>query len=284
MAVVTRATLGALAALGVVVLARRSGSLSRSGGSAAIALGTITAAAGWDWAIVLIAYFVTSSAVSKAGAAEKARRMAAVAEKGGRRDARQVVANGGVYAFMAVLLVVTREPSSLDAIFYDDAVRDFLRWAALAALAASAADTWATEIGTLAKNPPKSLFSRTIVPIGMSGGVTFLGTLGSIAGATVVAGIGLLVGWTPAAALSALAAGIIGSLADSIIGATLQERRYCDVCHQPTEQPIHRCGTPTRHTGGFARIDNDVVNLLATMVGAATGITLFIVLNTVPSL
>ena len=55
----------------------------------------------------------------------------------------------------------------------------------------------------------------------------------------------------------------------SAIGATIQERRQCPACDRPTERGVHDCGTSTVHVGGLRGMDNDLVNLIATVVGAA---------------
>jgi uncharacterized membrane protein len=66
--------------------------------------------------------------------------------------------------------------------------------------------------------------------------------------------------------------GIIGSLADSVLGATVQEVRYCDHCGLESEHPVHHCGAKTRHIRGMSWCNNDTVNATATAVGAATAI------------
>ena len=62
-------------------------------------------------------------------------------------------------------------------------------------------------------------------------------------------------------------AGTTGALADSALGATLQQRRWCDSCERSTERRVHECGTPTSQSGGLALMTNDTVNLLATLAG-----------------
>ena len=55
-----------------------------------------------------------------------------------------------------------------------------------------------------------------------------------------------------------------------LLGASVQERRWCDACARATERRRHDCGTATRQVGGLAALDNDAVNLLATLAGAAS--------------
>src|SRR6476659_3525173 len=85
-------------ALAIALVARRAHALSTDGAVAATVVGTLALLAGWTWAMLLILYFASSSALSGFGANEKTVRTKSVIEKGGERDAMQVIANGGVVA------------------------------------------------------------------------------------------------------------------------------------------------------------------------------------------
>jgi len=63
--------------------------------------------------------------------------------------------------------------------------------------------------------------------------------------------------------------GVAGATADSVLGATVQELRRCDVCDRACETDPHACGAPSRLVRGVRGFSNDVVNLLATATGAA---------------
>jgi uncharacterized protein (TIGR00297 family) len=237
----------------VVLIAWRAGSLSASGAIAAALVGTAAAAAGGQWVALLLVYFVSSSLLSRIGRARKLERTRGMIAKPGARDARQVLSNGLVFGLAATAQVVDARP---------------VLWLVIGAgaLAASAADTWATEAGTLIGGVPRSILSGRPLPIGTSGGVTVAGLLASIAGAALVTSFANL----PLPYFSLLvAAGVAGALADSLAGAMLQRRLWCDACGTATEMPIHSCGNPARRTGGLSFVENDAVNLLATIVGAA---------------
>jgi uncharacterized membrane protein len=138
------------------------------------------------------------------------------------------------------------------------------------------ADTWATELGTLSKRPPRLITTGKVVPVGTSGGVSLLGTAVSLLG-------GLLIGVTAAVllqnwALAPLGAigGLCGSLFDSLLGATAQQIYYCDVCQKETEKKVH-CGQTTRPFKGWRWMNNDLVNLLASLAGGLVVVLLLAV-------
>lgn len=251
---------GAVLAAVIALTAVRARALTRSGGVAAWMAGTVAMGAGWDWGIILISYFVTSSALSRYGRDEKARRSGGRTAKMGARDAAQVAANGGVYAVAAVAHWAAPHPA----------------WQALGlgALAASAADTWATEIGTLAGATPRSVISGAPVAVGTSGGVTAAGLAASVSAAVFVALLAALLGWAVPVTAGACVGGVCGSLLDSVAGATVQGRFWCGSCEVETEARRHHCGAITRHRRGSPWLDNDGVNALATMAGATLAVTM----------
>jgi uncharacterized membrane protein len=114
------------------------------------------------------------------------------------------------------------------------------------------------------------------VEVGASGGVTWLGTAASLGGAAFIGllgGLGLLIlgqGWAAAGALllAATLGGLAGSLFDSLLGATVQAIYWCDACQKETERKVHRCGTQTRLLRGWSWLGNDLVNFVASAVGA----------------
>ncbi|CAN5126274.1 DUF92 domain-containing protein [soil metagenome] len=252
-----RGAVGLLIATAIALGARRAGSLSTSGALAAVCIGTVCAAAGTSWGALLIVYFIAASLLSRYGRGEKERLTGGVVAKRGARDATQVLANGGIYA--ACLAVAAICPGR---------IATLMHFQALGALAASSADTWATEIGTLHGGTPRSMFTfRRVVP-GTSGAISIAGTVAMIAGAAFVAFVAMGLG-LPAVPLAVGIGGIAGAIADSALGATLQERRWCATCSTSSEQPVHTCGATTSLAGGLAFLDNDTVNLLSTVVGGA---------------
>jgi uncharacterized protein (TIGR00297 family) len=249
------AAVGAGLAALVAATAWRVGSLARSGAMAAFAVGSIAMTAGRSWGLFLVAWFVSASFASRFGRRAKEAATGDVVAKGGRRDAAQVLANGGLFAVCALWSCVDGRA--------DVAV------AGAAALVAAGADTLATETGTLWRGQPWSLRTGGRVATGTSGAMSVPGTLGMIGGAMVLALLAVACGLITRADVPLVAlAGIAGALADTVIGAFWQARRWCPACERETEQLVHRCGTATRPWRGVSWLTNDVVNFLCTAVGA----------------
>ncbi len=244
--------IGAVAASAVAAAAYRAHAIDRGGAIAAVAVGTATyGALGLPGAGVLLAFFVSSVALSRVGKTRK-RALLVDVDKTGARDAAQVLANGGVAALCA-----------LAAARFD---RDRFAIAFAGAFAAAAADTWATEIGTLVKQPPRSILTLRPIATGLSGGVTFAGSAAMIAGASFVALVSRVL--DERAFGPVLVAGTAGALVDSLLGASLQTLRWCPACNRATERERHVCGAPTREIRGISWFGNDAVNVSATVAGA----------------
>lgn len=251
-------TIGIALATVIALTAWRLRWLTEAGAVAAWMAGTVAMGAGWDWGIVLISYFVVSTLLSRFRREEKVRRASGRIEKMGARDAAQVASNGGWFAIAALLHWIS--PQTV--------------WQCIGAgaLAASAADTWATEIGSLARVLPRSIVTGKRVPAGTSGGVTLTGTVAAVAGALFVAGLIMALGWPPIALGAAVTGGVVGSLLDSVLGATVQARFWCATCGVETERRLHDCATTTAPRGGLRWLTNDGVNALATAAGGAVGL------------
>ncbi|HZE94069.1 MAG TPA: DUF92 domain-containing protein [Gemmatimonadales bacterium] len=184
--------------------------LTGRGAAAALAVGVATIYGfGWRGLLLLLAFFVSGSLLSESTT----------------RNERQVLANGGVAALAALAG----------------------SWPGFAgALAAATADTWASEIGRHSRTPPRLITNGRSVSAGTDGGITLLGTMGGVAGAGLMAVLAGLAhpGWFTA---GVAVAGIVGMLADSLLGATVQ--------------------------GKVRWMDNDAVNLAATLSGAVVALT-----------
>jgi uncharacterized protein (TIGR00297 family) len=265
--------LGLVLSAGMALLGYWRQALSTSGVVGAILVGTlIFGLGGWEWGLLLITFFVSSSWLSHYRKADKGR-VADKFAKGSRRDFGQALANGGLGAILAVVFARYPEP---------------LLFAAFVGVMATVnADTWATELGILSRVPPRLITSGDVVVPGTSGGVTRLGIWASVAGAMLIGTIATALvqagsllsgnGWNLRAisySLLAVVGGLVGSLFDSLLGATLQGIYYCDQCVKETESPVHHCGLPAQPLRGWGWLNNDVVNFLASVVGGLAAASL----------
>ncbi|MGP6189380.1 MAG: DUF92 domain-containing protein [Vulcanimicrobiaceae bacterium] len=251
LAPLTNFDIGAVAAALIAFLAFRLRSLDAGGALTAFAIGTATfGGLGGAGAGVLLAFFITSVALSRVGKAEKRRRLVDIG-KTGARDATQVFANGGAAALCALLAL--HDP------------RYAIAFAG--AFAAATADTWGTEIGTLARGRPRSILSLRPIATGLSGGVSLPGTLAELAGAFFIALVAEAFGLHAIVAIAV--GGVAGALLDSVLGASLQSLRWCPQCRRPCETEPHVCGANTTPLRGLSFVGNDLVNLACTLAGAA---------------
>jgi len=255
--------IGFLLAIIIAVLAYRAHSLNQSGAFAATVVGTIVfGLGGWQWAILLLTFFITSSTLSrlfkkrKQGLDEKF-------SKGHKRDAGQVFGNGG----LATAFVLVH-------FFFPETNIGWVGFAA--ALAAVNADTWATELGVLNPTPPRMITDlKKRVEKGTSGGVSLFGTLASLLGASIIALPAALFTGSWSLFLLITLAGLAGSLFDSFLGATVQAMYYCPTDKKETEKhPLHTCGTETVHLRGWKWLDNDWVNFACGVFGVAVALLL----------
>jgi uncharacterized protein (TIGR00297 family) len=257
--------LGFLCAAGIAFAAYRARSLSRSGAWGALLEGTIIfGLGGWRWAVLLLAFFISSSALTRVFIKRKIA-LDEKFEKGGQRDVGQVLANGGIASIFAGLHF-----------FFPQASWTWMAFAA--SLAAVNADTWATELGVLNPSMPRAITSWKPVERGTSGGISVYGTLAAAGGALLIALLaGLVRGsgtfWNVLGVASL--GGLLGALFDSFLGASVQAIYHCPHCDKETEKyPLHTCGSQTFQIRGWNWLNNDMVNLGCALVGALIGIVL----------
>jgi uncharacterized protein (TIGR00297 family) len=189
---------------------------------------TLYALGGAPMFAVLFFVFVLTWAATRAGYARKLARSLAEDRRG--RTATQVVANVGLAAGALVLPLGWARFAPLAAC------------AAVAVLAEAAADTCASEMGkAYARKTVLFTNGRPVAP-GTDGGVSWMGSACGLAAAVATAAVAASLGAVSLrqAALAALA-GVLGTCADSALGATLERRGW---------------------------LNNDAVNLLSTLAAA----------------
>jgi len=269
---------GSLAAHG---LKRKS--LSSSGAVAALVVGGVNMLYGFRYGSTLVAFYLSSSKLTK----YKAEVKKAIEEdykEGGQRDWTQVLANSlmGTCAAMGLWLRVGWRDPCFDS--RADPIATALLGAFLGHFACCNGDTWASEVGTLSRRLPRLITTFKEVPKGTNGGVSLLGTAASAAGGAFI-GLYFLLSSLPTtnschvegphnsmAVLLAqwkavplgLTAGFFGSMVDSLLGATLQYSGYCTVRKKVVSHP----GPSVQHIAGVGLFTNGMVNFVTSAITA----------------
>ncbi len=269
---VQRLLLGLVISAAIGGLGYWRGALSASGVLGAVITGTVIfGLGGVVWGVVLIAFFISSSALSHYRAAHKTH-LAEKFEKGYRRDLGQTLANGGWGALLALAVALVGRDST----WYP-----MLALGYFGAMAAVNGDTWATELGVLSPEAPRLITTGQRVVVGTSGAITRRGTLAALAGSgflavctfvfiqgasLVTAGRWHLSDWFVLPVVSV--AGLVGAMLDSLLGATVQRMYFCEHCQKETESRQHRCGHAATPQRGWPWLNNDAVNFISSVAAS----------------
>jgi uncharacterized protein (TIGR00297 family) len=170
--------------------------------------------AGPSGLIALFAVFLLTWAATRIGYARK--QSLGTAERRAGRNAAQVFANLGVACVCAGIYAIGWRDSRM-------------LIALIAALAEAAADTVSSEIGQAVGGVPRLVTNWKPVPAGTDGAITLAGTAAGVAAASAVSLSGVVgsgLGWRSAPICAAAA--IVGMIADSFLGATLERRGFLD--------------------------------------------------------
>jgi uncharacterized protein (TIGR00297 family) len=251
------AILGGIFAVVISILSYKLKFLTKNGSVATFFLAwCIYGFGGIKWTIPIVAFFLSSSMLSKLLKNEKSE-VTSYFEKSDTRDSIQVLVNGGIGGILVIINFFF--PNEILFIIY------------CGSLSAVCSDTWATEIGTFRKTNTYNVISWKKVTQGISGGISVQGTLAAIFGSLFVSLTALF--WIQTNLFLTVflitVAGVFGSFADSILGASLQRQNRCFNCGKITERKIH-CNINTGYESGLKWMNNDFVNLFASFTGGIT--------------
>jgi uncharacterized protein (TIGR00297 family) len=193
---------------GFAVMAYALGMVSRGGALGGFGIAApIYLSLGWRGFAVLALFVVGGSVLTKIG--YKRKDISGTAESGGgRRGARNALANGGVAVLCSLLAALTSYPEIFAAAF-------------VASLGAAFADTAESEVGQLYGGTPRLITTLAKAPPGTDGAVSWPGTLAGIVAAGLTAALGFALGliWSPGGVLVVGFAAFLGTVVDSLVGA-----------------------------------------------------------------
>ncbi|GAX83602.1 hypothetical protein CEUSTIGMA_g11027.t1 [Chlamydomonas eustigma] len=267
--------------LAVATWGYKKGSLSASGAAAAAVIGTATLGCSLRFGATLLAFFFTSSKLTQFKEDFKAS-LDDHTKKGGSRDWIQVLCNALVPAVLAVVYGVL--VGCVDVPLGPLPNLEVWRCEALTAImggylgyiACCCGDTWASELGPLSADSPRLITTLRPVRKGTNGGVTLLGLSASIFGGAFVGAFFYIVAVVSPTLFVfehlhtlaieqwkliplGLMAGLIGSVLDSVLGATLQYSGYNTSTGRITSSP----GPTVQHISGRPLLSNNAVNAIS---------------------
>jgi uncharacterized protein (TIGR00297 family) len=203
---------------GLIALAQRAPLLTRAGWVHAGVLGTLLwGTLGWRGWLAVVSYLALGSLVTRLGFRRK--RAEGLAEaRGGRRGPENVWGSALVGTVLAVLAALTAGTAPL--------WRVPLLVAFAASFAAKLADTFGSEVGKRWGRTTVLITTLRPVPAGTEGAVSLEGTAASLVGSALMALVMSLLGLIAGTAtwLLVVAVGLLATLAESLLGATLQSR------------------------------------------------------------
>ncbi|XP_040976486.1 transmembrane protein 19 isoform X1 [Aquila chrysaetos chrysaetos] len=248
-------------------------SLDHSGALGGLVVGFILTVANYSFFTSLFVFFVTSSKLTKWKKDAK-KQIDSEYKEGGQRNWVQVFCNGGVPTELAVLYMIENGPGEIPIDFSKQYTASWMCLSLLGALACSAGDTWASEIGSvMSKSKPRLITTWEKVPVGTNGAITLVGLLSSLLGGMAV-GIAYFITqlifvtdleisapqW-PIIVFGA-AAGLLGSIVDSYLGATMQYSGF----DQNIGMVVNHQTKDSKHISGKPILDNNTVNLFSSVI------------------
>ncbi|NWZ45274.1 TMM19 protein, partial [Brachypodius atriceps] len=248
-------------------------SLDHSGALGGLVVGFILTVANYSFFSSLFVFFITSSKLTKWKKDIK-KQIDSEYKEGGQRNWVQVFCNGGVPTELALLYMIENGPGEIPIDFSKEYTASWMCLSLLGALACSAGDTWASEIGSvMSKSKPRLITTWEQVPVGTNGAVTLVGLISSLLGGMTV-GIAYFITqlifvtdleisapqW-PIIVFGA-AAGLLGSIVDSYLGATMQYSGF----DQTIGMVVNHQTTDSKHISGKPILDNNAVNLFSSVI------------------
>ena len=220
----------AVVIIAIAIICVKTGKLTiPAAGMAALIAMLIALGAGYGGLVLLGTFFILGV---KATSHQKQLKAATTDPHPQQRSAGQVFANGGVAAIMALLAILYPAYATICILML------------AASLASATADTLSSELGMVYGRNFYNILTFKREPKGLDGVISREGTLLGGAGALLIAGVyGAFFGFN-SGVLAVWIAGVVGNLIDSLLGATLERKRY---------------------------IGNDAVNFLNTLLAALAG-------------
>eukprot|EP01129_Flabellula_baltica_P003705 TRINITY_DN13446_c0_g1_i1.p1 TRINITY_DN13446_c0_g1~~TRINITY_DN13446_c0_g1_i1.p1 ORF type:complete len:298 (+),score=35.47 TRINITY_DN13446_c0_g1_i1:48-896(+) len=254
----------------IVFFSYKKRSLSKSGAVTAFFVGTIHTMAHFSFNVALLSFFISSSLLTRLKG-DKKKLLDADYKKGGQRNWKQVLSNAGVPTLYCILymyffgfdhVISTDRTGGIQAYYFAMLI--------YGVYFCTNGDTWASEVGILSESDPKLITNCKRVPKGTNGGVSVLGLTASAIGGlfvsssvwvtTLIGGVQLPFEFLLIGAMG----GFMGSLVDSVLGATLQFSGWDSKLQKVVN--VKGENTVKLNHVNLDLLDNNQVNLMASVL------------------
>lgn len=252
--------------------------VNKSGAVLGLIVGVVLAISNHAFLVALSTFFLSGSRATKFRSKEKMRFEEDFKGGEGRRNWLQVLCNTGMALQLAVLYIFDCGCGERPIDFRTNYRSSWLSIGVMSSFACCNGDTWASELGTvLASGDPFLITTWKRVPRGTNGGVSVIGLVVSFLGGVLIGFVHFLTNcyfidgdvlrvsslqW-PLILFGGIA-GLLGSVIDSLLGATMQFSGQSEA-GKIVEAP----GKAVKHISGIRILDNHSVNLISSI---ATGI------------
>jgi uncharacterized protein (TIGR00297 family) len=241
--------------IAISILAYKSKQLTISGSLAAFVLGSIvTFAFGTGGLLVYVFFVILAGVLSRINKDNDIYKEAEeIQEKGNVRDWVQVVSNAAPVLIFSILYIAQPHPILL--IMFGGSICE------------AVCDTTSGEIGMFFKGHTVSIITGRPQKSGLSGGISFEGTLGGFIASLITAMIWYSCFFYPSFStitymFIAAFTGFAGCLVDSILGASIQAHYYDEKSDSLTEKE-EIDGKKLELVRGIRFFNNDRVNLIS---------------------
>lgn len=227
----------------LAVFAYKTKVLTFKGTIIAFLLGIIVCYSCIEAYIVLFFYFVLITTIEKI----------VLKDKGEKRSSNQVLSNF-IFALISLILYITFDKHCY-----------FVLYCSM--LSVSMCDTLASTIGTRFAKNVYSITKLQRVDKGVSGGVSFCGSLSGTLGSAIIALMYYLLFFQKpnisviCNTLTILLLGVFGMIVDSILGDLAQKKYYCSQCQKTTDSEMC-CGKVATPIGAQL-LTNSQVNIIS---------------------
>ncbi|XP_055626328.1 transmembrane protein 19 isoform X2 [Toxorhynchites rutilus septentrionalis] len=249
--------------------------VNKSGAALGLICAVILSISSHAFLACLATFFFSSSRATKFRSHLKRKFEEDFKEGEGQRNWAQVICNAGMATQLALLYLLDCGYGERPIDFIQLYRSSWLGVGIMGAFACCNGDTWASELGTvLSRGDPLLITSGKRVPRGTNGGVSFVGLVVSFAGGLAIgASYYLTIRYSVDSKILSNSpnqwpiivfggvAGLLGSIVDSLIGATLQ---YSGI--DASGKIVERPGKNVRHISGVRILDNHSVNLISSII------------------